>query len=105
MELQPSDGEALFDLLDDGDGVIDADEFLHGCLRLRGNAKALDLLVLSRDVAAMCDHNAREIGSNREVMGKIREEIVMNRQAMQANRAAMHELRSLIEALPGRSGR
>jgi len=41
----------LFLLLDrDGSGFIDRQEFLHGCLRLRGDAKSVDLAVLQSDV-------------------------------------------------------
>jgi hypothetical protein len=50
LDLDISEGRTLFDLLDyTGDGTVSADEFLCGCLRLRGNAKALDLLLLSRE--------------------------------------------------------
>eukprot|EP00931_Biecheleriopsis_adriatica_P033495 TRINITY_DN19439_c0_g1_i2.p1 TRINITY_DN19439_c0_g1~~TRINITY_DN19439_c0_g1_i2.p1 ORF type:complete len:386 (+),score=71.84 TRINITY_DN19439_c0_g1_i2:878-2035(+) len=39
------DAETLFELLDsDGSGFIDPDEFLRGCLRLNGPARAADLL-------------------------------------------------------------
>jgi len=51
IDIDPDQAQNLFDLLDvSGDGSISSDEFLNGCLRLRGSAKALDLLVLSREV-------------------------------------------------------
>jgi len=37
----------------DDDGTLDADEFLSGCLRLRGPAKTLDVLVLMREIRSM----------------------------------------------------
>lgn len=41
----------LFLLLDeDGSGCIDMDEFMFGCLRLKGEAKSLDLAILHREV-------------------------------------------------------
>ena len=41
----------VFKILDlDDDGTLDADEFLSGCLRLRGPAKTLDVLVARRKV-------------------------------------------------------
>merc|ERR1711972_258170 len=44
LDIDPSEAKGLFKLLDrDGSGSIDADEFLSGCLSLRGPAKALDL--------------------------------------------------------------
>mmetsp|Transcript_4762 Transcript_4762/g.8624 ORF Transcript_4762/g.8624 Transcript_4762/m.8624 type:complete len:446 (-) Transcript_4762:100-1437(-) len=44
LELEPSDAWALFKLLDiDQSAVVDIEEFVIGCLRLRGQAKAIDL--------------------------------------------------------------
>lgn len=44
LELEPSDAWTLFKLLDrDGDGAVDAQEFVDGCLMLRGHAKAIDI--------------------------------------------------------------
>jgi len=41
----------LFYLLDaDGSGNVDSDEFMYGCLRLKGEAKSLDMAILHREV-------------------------------------------------------
>jgi len=46
--------EKLFVLLDeDGSGCIDKGEFMFGCLRLKGEAKSLDLAVLHREVQGL----------------------------------------------------
>jgi len=46
--------EKLFMLLDeDGSGDIDREEFIFGCLRLKGEAKSLDLAILHREVASL----------------------------------------------------
>mmetsp|Transcript_55508 Transcript_55508/g.107049 ORF Transcript_55508/g.107049 Transcript_55508/m.107049 type:complete len:565 (+) Transcript_55508:97-1791(+) len=46
-----ADANNLFDLLDSsGDQMVSSDEFLSGCLRLRGPSKSLDLLVLSKEL-------------------------------------------------------
>merc|ERR1719498_1208064 len=51
IDVDPSEAKGLFRLLDlDGSGSIDAEEFLSGCLRLRGPAKALDLAILMHEV-------------------------------------------------------
>merc|ERR1740130_2653197 len=51
IDVDPSEAKGLFRLLDlDGSGSIDAEEFLSGCLRLRGPAKALDLALLMHEV-------------------------------------------------------
>lgn len=47
LDLDVSEAKGLFQLLDtDRTGEIDADEFISGCCRLRGPAKALDLNLL-----------------------------------------------------------
>eukprot|EP00928_Gymnodinium_smaydae_P073259 TRINITY_DN56499_c0_g1_i1.p1 TRINITY_DN56499_c0_g1~~TRINITY_DN56499_c0_g1_i1.p1 ORF type:complete len:522 (-),score=30.56 TRINITY_DN56499_c0_g1_i1:12-1577(-) len=54
LELDPSDAWELFATLDrDGSGTIDADEFLEGCLYIRGVAKAVNLAALARDISKM----------------------------------------------------
>merc|ERR1711920_445297 len=57
IDVHPSEARGVFQLLDlDSSGSIDAEEFLRGCLRLRGPAKALDLALLIHEVKglAMC---------------------------------------------------
>merc|ERR1712232_1400200 len=54
IDVHPSEAKGLFDLLDlDNSGSISADEFLNGCFRLRGAAKALDLALLIQEVRQM----------------------------------------------------
>lgn len=54
IDLDPSEARGLFRLLDiDGSGSVDAEEFLNGCLRLRGPAKALDLALVMREMHRM----------------------------------------------------
>lgn len=62
IDVDPSDAKGLFRLLDvDDSGVVEADEFLSGCLRLRGPAKALDAALIIQEVRGLqrsleCDH-------------------------------------------------
>mmetsp|Transcript_104318 Transcript_104318/g.292264 ORF Transcript_104318/g.292264 Transcript_104318/m.292264 type:complete len:717 (+) Transcript_104318:86-2236(+) len=52
IDIDVSEARGLFHLLDrDSSGTIDADEFLSGCLRLRGPAKALDMQLMMRELA------------------------------------------------------
>jgi len=45
VEIDPRDGEMLFELIDsDGSGRISLEEFISGASRLRGSAKAIDLI-------------------------------------------------------------
>eukprot|EP00929_Paragymnodinium_shiwhaense_P035849 TRINITY_DN19306_c0_g2_i1.p1 TRINITY_DN19306_c0_g2~~TRINITY_DN19306_c0_g2_i1.p1 ORF type:complete len:636 (+),score=112.70 TRINITY_DN19306_c0_g2_i1:128-2035(+) len=51
INVETSQGRSLFDLLDaDGSGSINCKEIVEGCLRLRGPARALDLMLVSRQV-------------------------------------------------------
>mmetsp|Transcript_27983 Transcript_27983/g.63323 ORF Transcript_27983/g.63323 Transcript_27983/m.63323 type:complete len:731 (-) Transcript_27983:245-2437(-) len=48
MDLGVQEAWTLFKLLDtDGSHIIDIDEFVSGCLRLRGNAKSIDIAMLT----------------------------------------------------------
>jgi hypothetical protein len=46
LELAAHDVDNLFNLLDDGDGQISLDEFINGCIRLKGTAKSQDLIAV-----------------------------------------------------------
>merc|ERR1719189_75596 len=57
IDLCMSEAKGLFMLLDsDGSGQIDMDEFLTGCLNLRGPARALDMQLLMRELLQQRDH-------------------------------------------------
>lgn len=54
IEVDPSEPKHLFALLDvDESGTVRADEFLSGCLRLRGPARSLDVALLIQDVKGL----------------------------------------------------
>merc|ERR1712046_405026 len=50
LDLEIHEYQLLFDLLDDGDGVITYDEFIEGLSRLKGQARTLDLVALQLDL-------------------------------------------------------
>eukprot|EP00931_Biecheleriopsis_adriatica_P031288 TRINITY_DN18367_c0_g1_i1.p1 TRINITY_DN18367_c0_g1~~TRINITY_DN18367_c0_g1_i1.p1 ORF type:complete len:517 (+),score=79.09 TRINITY_DN18367_c0_g1_i1:69-1619(+) len=50
LDIMPKDIDELWDILDDGNGELDADEFVHGIRRLRGEAKAKDVLRLYKEL-------------------------------------------------------
>eukprot|EP00931_Biecheleriopsis_adriatica_P039353 TRINITY_DN22508_c0_g1_i1.p1 TRINITY_DN22508_c0_g1~~TRINITY_DN22508_c0_g1_i1.p1 ORF type:complete len:596 (+),score=101.66 TRINITY_DN22508_c0_g1_i1:65-1789(+) len=57
LELDATDAWTLFKALDaDGDNMLMAEEFLDGCVALRGSAKAVDLASLRKEIKAQ---NAR----------------------------------------------
>jgi len=52
INLNPAEARGLFDLLDvDGNGEVDVHEFVEGCLRLRGGAKALELSLAMQEIS------------------------------------------------------
>jgi len=46
LDINPDDLQGLFDLLDTGDGLVSADEFLMGATRVRGTARNIDVAQL-----------------------------------------------------------
>lgn len=54
LDIDISEAHSLFNLLDsDGDGGVSLDEFVNGSLRLRGEARALEMEVLKRILAEL----------------------------------------------------
>mmetsp|Transcript_42148 Transcript_42148/g.98320 ORF Transcript_42148/g.98320 Transcript_42148/m.98320 type:complete len:544 (-) Transcript_42148:110-1741(-) len=49
LEVNIKDCEPLFEILDDGDGVITIEEFCQGILHMKGPASALDIVMLQRE--------------------------------------------------------
>eukprot|EP00928_Gymnodinium_smaydae_P069923 TRINITY_DN5378_c0_g1_i1.p1 TRINITY_DN5378_c0_g1~~TRINITY_DN5378_c0_g1_i1.p1 ORF type:complete len:722 (+),score=113.61 TRINITY_DN5378_c0_g1_i1:80-2245(+) len=74
VDLDQSEARSLFDLLDiDGSGCLTAEEFVIGCLRLRGPARAIDLatvLTLTYQIDNMC-------GKTNDELAKLRQEIAL----------------------------
>lgn len=63
LDLDVSEAEGLFQLLDaDRTGKINADEFISGCCRLRGSAKALDLNLLKMQSRLQYESFAKHVG-------------------------------------------
>lgn len=53
IDIQSAEARQLFHLLDiEQDGSVDFEEFLSGCLRLRGLAKAMDVLIVMQEFRA-----------------------------------------------------
>eukprot|EP00930_Biecheleria_cincta_P053810 TRINITY_DN3952_c0_g2_i1.p1 TRINITY_DN3952_c0_g2~~TRINITY_DN3952_c0_g2_i1.p1 ORF type:complete len:676 (+),score=114.19 TRINITY_DN3952_c0_g2_i1:172-2199(+) len=57
LKLDVSAAEYLFTLLDhDGSGEVSIDEFVEGCFRLQGEAKALDMKIMSFEISSVQRH-------------------------------------------------
>lgn len=65
VDLDPAEAASLFKLCDsDQNGTVDPEEFVMGCLRLRGHAKAIDLATLmyeNRKWFRMVDQKLRKL--------------------------------------------
>ncbi|CAE7665311.1 Cacna1f [Symbiodinium pilosum] len=54
LEISADDAWALFTQLDsDGDAHVDAEEFLEGCMLLKGPARSIDVMGIKRDLAVV----------------------------------------------------
>merc|ERR1719310_2739685 len=52
LEMDPSEARSMFTIMDrNGDGLVDIEEFIAGCMQLRGNAKSIDMMALLYDNA------------------------------------------------------
>mmetsp|Transcript_80938 Transcript_80938/g.212468 ORF Transcript_80938/g.212468 Transcript_80938/m.212468 type:complete len:580 (+) Transcript_80938:125-1864(+) len=56
MGLDAHQCESLFSMLDDGDGTVSFDEFLKGVVRLKGQARSMDVLAIASDQRKLLKH-------------------------------------------------
>lgn len=64
VDVDPCEAQGLFELLDvDGSGEIEFEEFISGCLRLQGSAKAVDILLISRENKLNFCNLSRQLGA------------------------------------------
>merc|ERR1711972_258277 len=56
LDITAEDTRMLYKMLDtDGSGYIDIDEFCHGCMKLKGEAKSFDIHVLMYQMKSFMD--------------------------------------------------
>jgi len=56
LELDMSAAQRVFNLIDSsGDGQLDIEEFVQGCIDLRGSSKKVDIAILEKDRLALSD--------------------------------------------------
>merc|ERR1719369_1291386 len=62
VDVDMSEARCLFEVMDmSGTGSIDFEEFLSACLHLQGPARALDLMLLTRDSRRFYEQQAAEL--------------------------------------------
>merc|ERR1719440_1971629 len=60
LDVMASDAWTLFKLLDaDGGGTVDADEFVTGCIRMRGGARAAHIEKLQYEIRWLMDYQVK----------------------------------------------
>lgn len=69
LDLEVHESSTLFDLLDDGDGSITYGEFLDGVLRVKGQARSIDLISVQHQCNAIIKALASMQDSWEEVYG------------------------------------
>merc|ERR1712048_1268895 len=70
LELNVHEVASLFNLLDDGDGYIDIDEFITGCMRLKGSARSQDVIAIlhaNNKLYSMFLENQAEVHATRDI--------------------------------------
>lgn len=76
MDVNVRDIGPLFDILDDGDGMITVSEFCKGLQQLKGQARAIDMVVLQHENARVlketrsCRQEVRNLTSHLRVLRK-----------------------------------
>jgi len=52
LDMDPSEAKSMFTIMDvDHDGAVNVDEFVDGCMRLKGHAKTIDVMSMMYDLA------------------------------------------------------
>lgn len=98
MDLNVDEAWSLFKLLDaDGSHIIDMDKFVNGCLRLVGNAKSIDIAMLSYESKWMIDRFAAFTQTMDEQFSTLREELRGKRSSHKRERMASNKLQEISE--------
>ncbi|CAJ1339974.1 unnamed protein product [Effrenium voratum] len=72
LEIEVHEVEPLFDLLDDGDGEVTIKEFCQGIMRLKGQARSLDVISIMHDaniIMTQCREVKRSLAMIESVLG------------------------------------
>eukprot|EP00929_Paragymnodinium_shiwhaense_P105053 TRINITY_DN6993_c0_g1_i2.p1 TRINITY_DN6993_c0_g1~~TRINITY_DN6993_c0_g1_i2.p1 ORF type:complete len:794 (+),score=185.35 TRINITY_DN6993_c0_g1_i2:130-2511(+) len=76
LNIDATDGRALFNILDvDEVGMLPAEDFVSGCLRLRGPSRALDLEVLSKHHRKAFQNQVRTLRQIEATLGNLLREM------------------------------
>eukprot|EP00929_Paragymnodinium_shiwhaense_P034647 TRINITY_DN1881_c0_g1_i5.p1 TRINITY_DN1881_c0_g1~~TRINITY_DN1881_c0_g1_i5.p1 ORF type:complete len:635 (+),score=80.83 TRINITY_DN1881_c0_g1_i5:65-1969(+) len=89
LELDTSDAWMLFQLLDDdGSGSIDVEEFVDGCLKLKGTARSIDLARLSMEFKHSSQRFEEDLNKLRDTLRLLDLPALSDRASATVSRAA-----------------
>eukprot|EP00931_Biecheleriopsis_adriatica_P011565 TRINITY_DN112646_c0_g1_i1.p1 TRINITY_DN112646_c0_g1~~TRINITY_DN112646_c0_g1_i1.p1 ORF type:complete len:675 (+),score=134.36 TRINITY_DN112646_c0_g1_i1:117-2141(+) len=92
IDVDVSEAEVLFEILDiSGDGEIDKEEFISGCLRLQGVARAIDLVLMTVDIRRGFEQIGRCLAELRTSMRQVLEDSSHNRLPAANGNAALSD--------------
>merc|ERR1719171_2977142 len=83
LDLEAAEAEDLFGLLDlDGSGSVDIEELVMGCLKLKGQAKSIDVQLLMYENQHMMDQmkNTMDLCSRHFETSEQEEKLLLNKQ-------------------------
>lgn len=83
LHIDESNSQSLFEVLDfDGDGTVDAEEFIYGCAQLASSVRSIDIARLRHDVRkmlsaflSMAKHHERRHQQIKGLVGEIQKEV------------------------------
>eukprot|EP00929_Paragymnodinium_shiwhaense_P010809 TRINITY_DN11578_c0_g1_i1.p1 TRINITY_DN11578_c0_g1~~TRINITY_DN11578_c0_g1_i1.p1 ORF type:complete len:724 (+),score=158.66 TRINITY_DN11578_c0_g1_i1:87-2258(+) len=76
IDVDFSEASCLFEILDiDDSGAIDLEEFISGCLRMQGPAKALDLLLITRESSRSMARQEKALTKLQALIAHLREDV------------------------------
>eukprot|EP00415_Alexandrium_ostenfeldii_P001640 UN1640 len=71
MGLQVSDAAQLFEMIDDGDGALTAEELVKGVARMKGSARALDMAVLMEENRSLRAQLGQICTESRQILAQL----------------------------------
>eukprot|EP00931_Biecheleriopsis_adriatica_P002364 TRINITY_DN10314_c0_g1_i1.p1 TRINITY_DN10314_c0_g1~~TRINITY_DN10314_c0_g1_i1.p1 ORF type:complete len:616 (+),score=102.39 TRINITY_DN10314_c0_g1_i1:30-1850(+) len=73
LEINVNDAYALFSQLDtDGNADVDINEFLEGCMQLKGPARSIDVVTMKRDLNRLRQQIEEEVKCFKDLQGMVR---------------------------------
>lgn len=106
LDVEPTDAFTLFKLLDiSGDGVIDGAEFVEGCMKLRGGAKAIDVTATKWEVMRLQRQFRDLTKAVTAVLSALKEPSEVNQEALEPDHSPGPGEQSAALEVPHEHGR